>query len=77
MQFESLSALEEDLDRLLKIGEGEATACREAPTFDDYDSNSDDGVEPFMGGHQGLMITLLTVLITKITINSCISKHSN
>jgi hypothetical protein len=57
MRVEPLSALEEDLDRLLKIGEGEATACWETPIFDDYDSDSDDGAEPFMGGHQGLMIT--------------------
>jgi hypothetical protein len=35
MRFESLSALEEDLDRVLKIGEGEATTCWEAPIFDD------------------------------------------
>jgi hypothetical protein len=55
--FESLSALEEDLDRLLKIGKDEATACREAPIFDDYDSDSDDAALPFMGSHQGLMIT--------------------
>jgi hypothetical protein len=36
MQFESLSDLEEDLDRLLKIGEEGATACQEAPVFDKY-----------------------------------------
>jgi hypothetical protein len=57
MRFKSLSALEEDLDRLLKIGEGEATACQEARIFNDYDSDSNNGAEPFMGGHQGLMIT--------------------
>jgi hypothetical protein len=56
MRFESLSALAEDLDRLLKIKEGEATTCREAPIFDNYVLDFDDGVEPFMGGHQGLMI---------------------
>jgi hypothetical protein len=52
MRSEFLSALEEDLDRLLKIGEDEATACWGAPILDDSDA------EPFMGGHQGLMITL-------------------
>jgi hypothetical protein len=57
MRFESLSALDEDLDRLLKIGEEEATACREAPIFDDYDLDIDGGADPFMGGLQGLMIT--------------------
>jgi hypothetical protein len=35
-QSEFLSALEEDLDKLLKIGEEGATACREAPVFDKY-----------------------------------------
>ncbi|RLN24524.1 hypothetical protein C2845_PM07G14760 [Panicum miliaceum] len=57
MWSESLSALK-DLDHLLKIGEGQAIACQEAPIFDVYDSDSNDGAEPFMGGHQGLMITL-------------------
>jgi hypothetical protein len=57
MQSESLSALEENLDFLLRIGEGDATACWEAPIFDTYDSDFDDSAEPFMGGHQGLMIT--------------------
>jgi hypothetical protein len=51
MRFESLSTLEKDLDRLLKIREGEATACQEAPIFDDYDWHSDDGAETFMAGH--------------------------
>jgi hypothetical protein len=46
MLFESLSELEEDLDRLLKIGDGEATECREAPIFDDYDLDSDNSTEP-------------------------------
>jgi hypothetical protein len=36
MRFEALSALEEDLDHLLKIGDEDATACREAPIFDKY-----------------------------------------
>jgi hypothetical protein len=49
--------LNEDLDQLLKIGKGEATAYRDAPIFDDYESDYDDGAEPFLGGHQGLMIT--------------------
>jgi K+-sensing histidine kinase KdpD len=44
------------LDRLLKIGEGGATACREAPIFDKY-SDSDDESEPFSGSHLGLTIT--------------------
>jgi hypothetical protein len=56
-RFESLSALEEDLDRLLKIGKDEATACREAPIFNEYDSDSYDSIERFYGGHQGLVIT--------------------
>jgi hypothetical protein len=56
MRVEPLSALEEDLDRLLKIGEGEATACREAPLFDKY-SNSDGDPEPSTGSHLGLTIT--------------------
>jgi hypothetical protein len=46
--FESLSTLEEDLDHLLKIEKDEATSCREALIFDNYDSNSED---------QDLMIT--------------------
>jgi hypothetical protein len=49
--------LEEDLDRLLKIGKDEATVSREAPIFNDYNSDSDYGAVPFMGGHQGAMIT--------------------
>jgi hypothetical protein len=49
--------LEEDLDRLLKTRKDEATACWEAPIFDDYNSDSDDGAVAFMGGHQGLTIT--------------------
>jgi hypothetical protein len=56
MRFESLSDLEEDLDRLLKIGEGGATACREAPIFDKY-SDSDDDSEPLSSSHLGLTIT--------------------
>jgi hypothetical protein len=52
MRAESLSALEEDIDRLHKIGQRDATACREAPIYDVYESNSDDSTEPFMGGHQ-------------------------
>jgi hypothetical protein len=36
MQFKSLSALDKNLDRLLKIGEERATACRVAPVFDMY-----------------------------------------
>jgi hypothetical protein len=37
--------LEKDLDRLLKIGDEDATACREAHIFDKY-SDSDDNPEP-------------------------------
>jgi hypothetical protein len=55
-RFKSLSALE-DLDRLLKIGKDEATTCWEATILDDYDFDSDDSAEPFMGCHQGLVIT--------------------
>jgi hypothetical protein len=51
IRSESLSALEKNLDHLLKIGKDEATASQEAPIFDDYSSNSDDGEVPFMGGH--------------------------
>jgi hypothetical protein len=57
MWFESLSALEQDLDRLLKIGKDEATTCQEAPIFDNYDPNSNDSTDLLMGGHQGLVIT--------------------
>jgi hypothetical protein len=39
--------LEEDLDRLLKIGEEDATTCGVAPIFESYDSDSDDSAEPF------------------------------
>jgi hypothetical protein len=49
----SLSALEEDLDLLLQLGEGEATACQGAPVFDDY-LDSDDHITLFLGGHQAL-----------------------
>jgi hypothetical protein len=56
MQFRSLSDLEEDLDRLLKIGEEGATACREAPVFDKY-SDSDDNPESLSASHMGLNIT--------------------
>jgi hypothetical protein len=49
----SLSALEEDLDLLPQLGEGEATACQGAPIFDDR-SNFDDHITPFLGKHQAL-----------------------
>jgi hypothetical protein len=55
LRIEPLSSLEKDLDRLLKIGEGEATACWEAPIFDIY-SHLDDDSEPFSGSHLGLTI---------------------
>jgi hypothetical protein len=57
IQSKFLSASEKDFDGLLKIEEVGTTACREAPIFDDYDSDSDDNVEPFMGDNQGLVIT--------------------
>jgi hypothetical protein len=57
MQFESLSNLEEDWDRLLNIGEEGATACQEAPVFDKY-PDSDDDSKPFSGRQLGLTITL-------------------
>ena len=41
-QSEFLSSLEEDLDRLLNIGEEDTTACREAPIFDNYLDSDDD-----------------------------------
>jgi hypothetical protein len=47
----------EDLDRLLRIRKDEATACREATIFDDYNSDSDESAEPFLCGHQGVVIT--------------------
>jgi hypothetical protein len=56
VQFESLSDLEEDLDHLLKIGEGGATACREGLSSTSI-RNSDDDFEPFSGSHLGLTIT--------------------
>jgi hypothetical protein len=57
IQSKFLSSSEKDLDGLLKIGEVGTTACWEASIFDDYDSDSDDNVEPFMGDNQGLVIT--------------------
>jgi hypothetical protein len=56
MRFESLSTLEKDLDRLLKIGDEDATARWEAPIFD-KSSDSDDDSEPYTGSHLGLTIT--------------------
>jgi hypothetical protein len=55
-QFESISDLEQDLDRLLKLGDEGATTCREAPVSDNY-SESDDDPESFSGSHLGLTIT--------------------
>jgi hypothetical protein len=55
MQFKSIYAFEENLDRLLKIGQGEATACREAPVFDKYSDSDYDPETP--SGHLGLTIT--------------------
>jgi hypothetical protein len=59
MQSESFSTLEKDLDDLLQLGavkKGQATTSREAPICDDYWDSNDD-VEPLLGGHQGLTIT--------------------
>ncbi|RLN22041.1 hypothetical protein C2845_PM07G08700 [Panicum miliaceum] len=53
---EFYSALEKDLDELLDLGYKDGTACREAPIFDDYNSDSDTEAEPYLGG-QGLVIT--------------------
>ena len=57
-QSKSFSDLEKDLDDLLQLGaeKREATACREAPIYDGY-LDFDDDSKPFLGGHQGLMIT--------------------
>jgi hypothetical protein len=55
-QSEFLSALEEDLDNLLKLRGGGATACQEANVFDKY-SDSDDDSETFPGCCLGLTIT--------------------
>jgi hypothetical protein len=58
MRFEFISDLEEDLDRLLKIGDEGATACRETPIFDNY-SDSDNNPEFFSESHLGLTITTM------------------
>jgi hypothetical protein len=47
--------LEEDLDRLLKLGDEGATTYREAPVFDNH-SDSDDNPSSFSGSHLGLTI---------------------
>jgi hypothetical protein len=54
MRFESLSDLEEDLDCLLKIEEGEATARRGAPVFDNF-SDFDNNAMPLLGSHHALI----------------------
>ncbi|RLN41037.1 uncharacterized protein C2845_PM01G20280 [Panicum miliaceum] len=56
IKSEFYSALEKDLDELLEVGDKDATACREAPIFDDYVSDSDPEAEPYLGG-KGLVIT--------------------
>jgi hypothetical protein len=56
MQFKTLLTLVEDLDRLLKIGDEDATAYREAPIFNKY-TDLDGDSEPSMGSHLGLTIT--------------------
>jgi len=55
-QSESLSSLKEDLDCLLKIREGDATASREFPILDNY-SDSDEDTENVLSSHLGLTIT--------------------
>jgi len=59
LQSDSLPPLEKDMDDPLQLGqkEVEATACWQAPMYDDYDSDSNNDVVPFMGCYQGLMIT--------------------
>ncbi|RLN42287.1 hypothetical protein C2845_PM01G44920 [Panicum miliaceum] len=56
LQSKSLSDLEEDLDLLLKLGDKDATSCREAPVFDAY-SDSDDELDSSAFSHLGLSIT--------------------
>jgi hypothetical protein len=51
IQSEFLSALEKDLDNLLKLKDAGAIACWEAPVFDKY-SDSDDDSETFPGCHE-------------------------
>jgi hypothetical protein len=53
-RFESLSDLEEDLDRLLNLEDEGATACRGASIFDNYSDSDDNPVRP---GTTGLYIT--------------------
>jgi hypothetical protein len=55
-RFGSLSTLDGDFHRLLKIGDEDTTACREAPIFDKY-SDSDNDSKPFTDSHLSLMIT--------------------
>jgi hypothetical protein len=55
-QSKSLSDLEEDLDRLLKLEDIGATACWEALVLDNH-SQPDDHPESFLGRHLGLTIT--------------------
>jgi hypothetical protein len=61
-RFESLSDLEEDLDRLLKLedegglGDKGATACWEAVVLINH-SQPDDHPESFLDSHIGLTIT--------------------
>jgi hypothetical protein len=45
MQFGTLPSLEKNLDCLLKIGDENATSCREAPILEKY-SNSEDDSDP-------------------------------
>jgi hypothetical protein len=52
-ESKSLSAVDENLDFLLQLGDREATACQGAPVFDDY-SDSGDHITPLLGGHQAL-----------------------
>jgi hypothetical protein len=70
IQSEFLSALEEDLDDILKIGVKEPTACREVPIFDGHYLDSDDSVEPFMLD-SGLQDCVYNVVHTGLGDRTC------
>ncbi|RLM75622.1 uncharacterized protein C2845_PM15G02000 [Panicum miliaceum] len=59
LRSKSLSDLEKDLDLLLKLGDEDATASREAPILDAY-SDSDDNPDSSTVSHLGLRITTTT-----------------
>lgn len=56
MRSDLLLTLGEDLNRKLRLKEGVVTTRRKAPVFDKY-SDSNEDAEPFLSGHQNLMIT--------------------